>query len=172
MHQQSLSVLVVMHSDHLQARTIELTHELPPPAAISFNSERLCLEGLYCDELSAYRARRSWKSTLVSLFLLEEEEDFAFVVQRNEEDLYSLECQFLTACARYAFWRLTNHQAPEAQYMIETAHLPVTERSFPDLSGAPDLCEDRAGAGPDATIAPYGGPSTLTKVRRFLARLF
>jgi hypothetical protein len=38
--------------------------------------------------------------------------------------LYKVRCDFQTACGRYAFWRLTHHQAPEVQFLLETAHLP------------------------------------------------
>lgn len=90
-----------------------------------YDAEKLILEGIYLDELSAYRARRSWIKTFEMNFLLEEIHDFKVrVVCDDEEGRYHVQCTFTSACGRYAFWRLTHHQAPEVQFTLETAHLP------------------------------------------------
>ena len=119
---------------------IDLTREIEIPGDVRFDPERLSLYGSYADQLSAYRAKRSWVETLESCFLLDQGHDFEISVYSNlEEGQFSLTCAFLTACARYAFWRLTNHQAPEAQYMIETAHIPASESHHEQIMSAPDL---------------------------------
>lgn len=93
-----------------------------------FDSDRLMLEGVYLDEVSAYRARRRWIEALEANFLLEERVDFVMKVRRTQNaGHYSVRCGFLTACGRYAFWRLTHHQAPEVQFLLETAHLAHSE---------------------------------------------
>jgi hypothetical protein len=90
-----------------------------------YDAEKLILEGIYLDEVSAYRARRSWIRTFEMNFLLEEIHDFKVkVVFDSDEHRYHVQCMFTSACGRYAFWRLTHHQAPEVQFTLETAHLP------------------------------------------------
>ncbi len=94
---------------------------------VSFDLERIVLEGYYADELSAYRAKKTWARTLETSFLLDLDFDFKIVVEHTEQPFYSVRCDFSTACGRYAFWRLTHNQAPEIQYIIRTAHIPTTE---------------------------------------------
>lgn len=99
-----------------------------------YDAERLLLEGIYLDEVSAYRARRSWIKAFEMNFLLEDIHDFRVKVAFDSEDCrYRVQCNFTSACGRYAFWRLTHHQAPEVQFALETAHLPhVTSMRFVD----------------------------------------
>jgi hypothetical protein len=52
-----------------------------------------------------------------------------------------LTCEFSTACGRYAFWRLTNSQSPESQYLIETAHIPSGLGEQDATVAAPDLMQ-------------------------------
>lgn len=90
-----------------------------------YDSDRLLLEGIYLDEITAYRARKKWIEALETNFLLEERHDFTIKVRRAARgEHYSVRCGFASACGRYAFWRLTHHQAPEVQFLLETAHLP------------------------------------------------
>jgi hypothetical protein len=111
-----------------------------------FDAERLSLEGVYLDEVTAYRARRRWIAAFEAHFLLELKFDFRMeVVCDPQRDHFALRCTFLSACGRYAFWRLTHNQAPEAQAALETAHLP---------GGAP--C-----APLEAPFAHAGGPESL-----------
>lgn len=90
-----------------------------------YDPDRLIIEGVYCDEVTAYRARRRWIEALKMHFLLEEGLDFAMRVKllRGERH-FKVQCSFVSACGRYAFWRLTHHQALEVQCVLETAHLP------------------------------------------------
>jgi hypothetical protein len=90
-----------------------------------YDADHLMLEGVYLDEITAYRARRRWIKTFETNFLLESEHDFRIkVVYEDGNEKFCVRCSFLTACGRYAFWRLTHHQAPEVQFLLETAHLP------------------------------------------------
>ncbi len=94
---------------------------------IWFDPERIMLEGSYTDQVTAYRARRRWIKTFETNFLLEGQHDFKVqVTQDSGSETFRLRCDFLTACGRYAFWRLTHNQAPEVQHLLETAHLPAT----------------------------------------------
>ena len=106
-----------------------------------YDAEKLILEGIYLDEVSAYRARRSWIKTFEMNFLLEEIHDFRVkVVFEEDERRYHVQCTFTSACGRYAFWRLTHHQAPEVQFTLETAHLPhMTTLRFEQPFIEPDM---------------------------------
>ena len=79
------------------------------------------------------------KISLRGSFLLENETDFQFTTSRDENSKFILTCEFKSACARYAFWRITNNQAPDAQYIIETAHIPVCSSRQDEILHAPDL---------------------------------
>jgi len=105
-----------------------------------YDAERLILEGIYLDEVSAYRARRSWIKTFEMNFLLEDIHDFKVkVIFDSDEARYHVQCSFTSACGRYAFWRLTHHQAPEVQFNLETAHLPhVTSVRFVEPTLEPE----------------------------------
>ncbi|MBX7143334.1 MAG: hypothetical protein K1X79_02675 [Oligoflexia bacterium] len=136
-----------MGKDGSESQVVELVDEFAYSEGVCFDPERITLEGLYCDQLSAYRARRVWEETLGHSFLLEPKHDFILRVKAvGSEPRYALRCEFLTACARYAFWRLTNNQAPEAQYIIETAHIPQAESRQDELWTAPDLKQKQEAA--------------------------
>jgi len=111
---------------------------------LSFDPEEVILEGIYRDEISAYRARRVWREALESNFLLELNRDFKLnVAFEDEKDVFKLRCDFGTACGRYAFWRLTHNQAPETQYLLETGHIPASEQRHRELCEAADLSVER-----------------------------
>ncbi len=100
---------------------------------IAFDLESVSIVGTYSDELSAHRAKKVWIEALESHFLLDDKSDYLIGHQRvetEEEITFVLKCHFISACARYAFWRITNNQAPEAEFTIETAHLPITAESW------------------------------------------
>lgn len=119
---------------------IELTRAFPDESTVSFDSDSAALEGSYKDELSAFRARKVWIETLENLFLLEKDYDFRTKISGSiEKGTFIVRCDFLTACGRYAFWRVTNDQAPEAQYTIETAHIPNSDTFVGNYISAPDL---------------------------------
>ena len=129
-----------MAQDAFTPQPIELTREISHDLGVCFDPDNVVLQGSYTDEISAYRAKRLWSQTLSMHFLLDPEQDFNFQILGNPEDgQYTLTCRFVTACGRYAFWRITNHQAPEAQYVIETAHIPICHSRHEDILCAPDL---------------------------------
>ena len=81
-----------------------------------YDAESVILAGKHTDELSAHRAKRQWKEVLSSYFLLESERDYELWVESApEDDYFVVHCCFVSACGRYAFWRLVNQQAPEAE---------------------------------------------------------
>jgi len=110
------------------------------PSGVCFDPEAICLMGIYQDEISVFRARRRWSEVLQESFSLKPSEDFDFetVTELNSEE-FRLMCRFNSPVGRYAFWRITNCQAPEAQYEIETAHIPDCPSKNIDMVLAPDL---------------------------------
>lgn len=132
-----------------------------------YDPERLVLEGIYEDEVSAYRARRSWIRTFEKNFLLEESQDFKVKVGFDREEArYHVKSVFLTACGRYAFWRLTHHQAPDVQYALETAHLPHSVA----LSITPPLIEAEVDQFEPQIFHPIQPTGRADRLGRGLAR--
>ena len=111
--------------------------ELKP--GVCFDPEEALLEGVYEDELSAHRAKRGWTKALETNFLLDIDHDFYLKVKSANSQHHVLICEFKTACGRYAFWRLTHNQAPDTQYVIETAHIPNAEAHLAEISYSKDL---------------------------------
>ena len=128
-----------MHQDVSYSQPAELTAEFGGPQ-VSYDSELVMLTGSYRDELSAYRAKKIWQRTLQDSFLLEPKQDFVARVQVDASG-FTLSCSFISSCGRYAFWRLTNGQAIEAQYIIETAHIPTGEAHLEQLISAAEMRE-------------------------------
>jgi hypothetical protein len=129
---------------------------------VCFDPNEVTLEGCYRDQLSLYRAKRVWKLALEGNFLLESEHDFTIVAASNVGEMrYLLKCNFLTACGRYAFWRLTHNQAPEAQNLIETAHIPDGEAKALALAAAGDMVSQQREAS-----AFFSGNTSLLQLRR------
>ena len=109
-------------------------------SGVCFDPDAICLMGIYNDELSVFRARKRWSHTLEISFSLKESEDFSLETFSDIDGAeFRLMCKFNSPCGRYAFWRLTNAQAPEAQYEIETAHIPDCPSKNIDMVLAPDL---------------------------------
>lgn len=93
--------------------------------SIVFDAASVALLGKFSDELSAYRTRKKWFDVLHSYFLLEQERDYEMNVEcSHDENKYVLTCGFTSACGRYAFWRLINHQAPDAE--VKLCHTVAT----------------------------------------------
>ena len=109
-------------------------------AIVLFEPNEYSLVGLYPDEISAYRAKKVWKETLESGFLLDHESDMQMSVRYNQiKSAFELSCLFTSACGRYAFWRITNRMVPEAEYLIETAHIPLSVSRNQEIMSAPDM---------------------------------
>ena len=107
---------------------------------VRFDSEGSVFIAQYNDELSLHRAKKVWISVLKNSFLLEQNFDYTLGTEVFPElGKYVLECHFGSACGRYTFWRITNSQSPEAQYLIETAHIPLCASRHEDLIKAPDM---------------------------------
>lgn len=170
-------VQITMRHDVLRTQLTETTNEIPWGQGVTFDPDAVSLEGIYRDELSAFRARRAWIDALESNFLLDLEHDFILTTRSNlAESVFSLQCEFVSACGRYAFWRLTNNQAPEAQYLIETAHIPNAELREGEFQGAPDLLERQD---PEPMIWNHGEmreeeyqPTLTERISGMLCRLF
>jgi hypothetical protein len=129
-----------------------------------YDADRLVLSGVYMDEVTAYRARKRWIDALEKNFLLEERHDFSIKVRPAYRGRhFKVRCDFLTACGRYAFWRLTNHQAPEVQFLLETAHLP--HLGMEELEKIACLGDDCDAANPQERHEIVGDRSLGTGVR-------
>ena len=137
-----------MLSNRNHSKLEEGPHGVPQ---IFFDVEAIAIEARYGDELSAHRAKRVWAETLESHFLLDESADYLVGVSPHEEEelCFVLRCHFSSACARYAFWRITNNQAPEAQYVLETAHIPFTSDSWLEFQASSDLRDLASEADPN-----------------------
>jgi hypothetical protein len=102
-----------------------------------YDADAVTLLGKYSDELSAHRSKRSWIELLNSYFLLEPDRDYdIFVEAILEEEHFVLSCFFTSACGRYAFWRLVNQQAPEAEAQLGltvTKSSGIFEGDFEDM---------------------------------------
>lgn len=84
--------------------------------SLVFDPNTVTLTGNFKDELSLFRAKRSWIDVLTSSFLLEEKRDYEISLKTDlKTKTFHIDCSFLSACGRYSFWRLINHQAPEAE---------------------------------------------------------
>ncbi len=84
-----------------------------------YDADSVTLIGKFSDELAAHRAKKRWTEVLKSHFLLDTERDFELIVSSSHENsLYAVVCTFVSACGRYAFWRLINRQAPEAELKL------------------------------------------------------
>lgn len=88
-------------------------------SGLVFDAEGVTLIARCTDELTAYRAKKTWKEVFAGYFLLEPGRDYEMSVLASAENNYFvLNCFFISACGRYAFWRLINDQAPEAELKL------------------------------------------------------
>ena len=108
---------MAVHSKTLsEFASVDLSKAKP---GLIYDAEGVTLFGKYSDELSAHRAKREWQEVLGSHFLLENERDYELGAFCSlEENQFLLSCNFVSACGRYAFWRLVNRQAPEAEQRL------------------------------------------------------
>ena len=144
-----------------------------------YDPDRLIVEGVYCDEVTAYRARKRWIEALELHFLLEETLDFSLKVKLSRGGRhFKVRCDFKSACGRYAFWRLTHHQALEVQSLLETAHLPrplcnvSTQEVMDDIDLLAELSQHHQSVGQsqeDST--PPGWQRAVRKVQDVAQRI-
>ena len=102
---------------------LELTRarQITPKSTLSYDTESVRLIASFGDEVTAYRARRHWMTVFAEHFMLEQEKDYQLKVNSvssEERTAWQVTCSFHSACGRYAFWRLINKQAPEAETRI------------------------------------------------------
>lgn len=84
-----------------------------------FDADGVALFGRYADEMAAFRARKQWMEIFSNYFLLERERDYEIAISHSDSNAqFLLGCSFSSSCGRYAFWRLINHQAPEAEQKL------------------------------------------------------
>lgn len=141
-----------------------------------FDAEGVTLLAQFGDELSAYRARRAWMQVMGSYFLLERGRDFEMsVLSSPESGHHVLNCFFTSACGRYAFWRLINEQAPEAESKLMDSG--VQQRKNPGYLTSiwSSLCEPRPAPrvlrGEDTTLnEEFGGDRGLMHKLRSLLK--
>ena len=98
--------------------------------SLTYDTESISIVAVFSDEMSAYRGRRGWNEILRTHFLLENMHDFELHIERSPDqdlEMFQLRCEFLSACGRYAFWRLINHQAPEAEGKLIRSGYPDSE---------------------------------------------
>lgn len=126
--------------EHANLQLIELSRKIGLDSPVRFDPETNALAGVYTDELSVHRAKRGWREVLEEHFILEFGHDFTLeIVEDPNTRRYLMRCEFVSACGKSAFWRITNHQAPETQCIIETAHIPISDSLFEALVAAPDM---------------------------------
>ena len=110
-------------------------HEPSKPGLV-FDADTITLSGKFLDELSAYRARKRWKELFASYFLLENDRDFEMSVKPSQSGAHHLlVCSFCSACGRYAFWRMINKQAPDAEARLYAPNM-INETSARFLLGS------------------------------------
>ena len=160
-----------MQQQHIGSDPIELCQEISFPGDVFFDAGTSSLYGFYADQLSAYRAKKAWGETLEDAFFLDPRTDFDLSVSSDLSlGEYGLTCSFTSACGRYAFWRITNNQAPEAQYVIETGHIPDSNTNGGNhLMAAPDLRPLLDLEGETTVRGPY--QHSEERRRRFLSRV-
>jgi len=100
---------------------------------MTYNTDNISIISQFADEMSVYRCRRTWTEILGNHFLLEKDRDFKMDILISES-LFQLTCEFNSACGRYAFWRLINHQAPEAERKLISSGYPESEFCSEELS--------------------------------------
>ncbi len=111
-------------------------------SGLVFDAEGVTLIARFSDELSAYRIKKTWKEVLAGYFLLEYGRDYEMsVLSAPENNYFVLSCFFISACGRYAFWRLINDQAPEAELKLSQSPSPAQTSVRKKQPPAPSRCE-------------------------------
>jgi hypothetical protein len=155
--------------EHAGSQLIELSRRIGLDSPVRFDPETSALAGVYTDELAVHRAKRGWRNVLEANFILEMGHDFSIdIVKDPASNRYLMRCEFTSACGKSAFWRITNHQAPETQCIIETAHIPISDSLFEELVAAPDM---RPLEDPQPFIPGWREVRRTSRLERVLARL-
>ena len=127
--------MAVQHTkDISEVSSVDLTKARP---GLIYDAEGVTLFGKYTDQLSTYRSRKEWQAILASHFLLEPERDYEIkAICSIDDNKVLLSCSFTSACGRYAFWRLVNRQAPEAEQKLNGQRDKV-QKSAKGFLGSP-----------------------------------
>ena len=126
-----------MHQNDMSKSSAEEKFDLSQyKNGLIFDAEGVCLFGKYENELMAWRAKKEWIEVLHDYFLLEPERDYSIKVVSDIDTLtFCVKSNFSSACGRYAFWRLINHQAPEAEKKLGGEITAQTKNESEDLTG-------------------------------------
>ncbi len=129
-----------MNSVQIQTKQLPQIKEIPYFEGVCFDPDTDTIHGNYPDEISAYRAKKAWLEALKFNFSLKGgDQDLVVAIEVTEMNSFVLSCRFYSATAKYAFWKITNNQSPEVQYIIETAHIPICDSRYEEILTAPDL---------------------------------
>lgn len=128
-----------MNSVQIQTKQLPQIKEIPYFEGVCFDPDTDTIHGNYADEISAYRAKKAWLEAFRFNFSLKGEQDLVLAIETTEMNSFVLSCRFFSSTAKYAFWKITNNQSPEVQYIIETAHIPICNSRYEEILSAPDL---------------------------------
>ncbi len=116
--------------------------------SITYDTDSISIVAKFSDEMSAYRGRKGWSEILSAHFLLEDDRDYNIKVMPSEgcnTEAFKLKCEFDSACGRYAFWRLINHQAPEAEEKLIQSGYPENLKKKKSSAIADFICSEEEG---------------------------
>ncbi len=118
---------------------IDLNQNVKYLSDISYDLTLYTITGTYDDEISLFRAKKFWAQAFNDVFLLEKKYDFNFKLKKDLNK-FQLICSFVSACGRYAFWRINNNQNPEVKYLIEISHMPFIFQNYDEIiNGYPNF---------------------------------
>ena len=76
------------------------------------------LSSTFDSEFTAYSARRHWINLFYKYFALEKDKDYILCVDKEDTshgEKYELNCEFISPNGKYAFWKLLNKKAIQAE---------------------------------------------------------
>ena len=76
------------------------------------------LSSTFETEFSAFSARRLWINLFLKYFSLEKDKDYNLCVNNEHIDnteIFELNCEFISPNGKYAFWKLLNKKAIQAE---------------------------------------------------------
>lgn len=161
-----------MESDKASLPNIEPSR---PEQGLTYDAEAVTMIGWYGDQVSAYRKRKAWSEVLGSHFLLEKVRDYELTIcHREGEPYFFLLCNFTSACGRYAFWRLMNHQAPDAESKLGgRAHQrKMTTTAFESLKRTSQIHRERHPWIIQAIEQEIGSVEDTTSIMKRLLKFF
>jgi len=76
------------------------------------------LSSTFDAEFTAFSVRRMWINLFKKYFSLEKDKDYYVYVDKNttgNNETYELNCEFTSSNGKYAFWKLLNKKAFQAE---------------------------------------------------------